>query len=196
MKLFKILLAMSLGTVSVCPARPTDSQAQALAREALEKKLKELQTSQPPPQTTPMVPVAPGIPATTGIPVTPGTPGTPPAPAMLPQAPESDKILKARQALHQKLGELGAPSMAEIAPPVAPSATAAGMPISHPKPMGPVTRKGVHIAQEFPPLPSPSSPITGDKAQRLAELLRRYQADEITPQQYHAERAKLVGGDQ
>lgn len=32
----------------------------------------------------------------------------------------------------------------------------------------------------------------GSKAGRLAELLRRYKADEITPQEYHMERAKIV----
>ena len=30
------------------------------------------------------------------------------------------------------------------------------------------------------------------RAQRLAELLRRYQADEITPLEYHTERAKII----
>jgi hypothetical protein len=30
------------------------------------------------------------------------------------------------------------------------------------------------------------------KEQKLADLLRRYQADEITPYQYHMERARIV----
>jgi hypothetical protein len=43
------------------------------------------------------------------------------------------------------------------------------------------------------PAPAPanvSAPPT--KEQRLADLLRRYQADEITPYQYHMERAKII----
>jgi hypothetical protein len=31
-----------------------------------------------------------------------------------------------------------------------------------------------------------------DKERKLADLLRRYQADEITPSQYHSERAKII----
>jgi hypothetical protein len=40
---------------------------------------------------------------------------------------------------------------------------------------------------EGPPLP-----ISADKQRRLGELLRRYQADQVTPAQYHAERAKIL----
>jgi hypothetical protein len=41
--------------------------------------------------------------------------------------------------------------------------------------------------------PSPAvAPAATGKEQRLADLLRRYQADEITPLQYHTERAKIV----
>ena len=36
------------------------------------------------------------------------------------------------------------------------------------------------------------APMLSDKEQRLAGLLRRYEADEITPMQYHAERAKIM----
>jgi hypothetical protein len=42
------------------------------------------------------------------------------------------------------------------------------------------------------PVTSVASSAAMDKHQRLAELLRRYQADEITPLQYHTERAKIV----
>jgi len=49
----------------------------------------------------------------------------------------------------------------------------------------------------FTPAPTfrpegPSLNISADKQQRLAELLRRYQADELTPAQYHQERAKIL----
>jgi len=39
---------------------------------------------------------------------------------------------------------------------------------------------------------APALPVSGDKAQKLAELLRLYQADQITPLQYHTARAKIV----
>jgi hypothetical protein len=42
------------------------------------------------------------------------------------------------------------------------------------------------------PIPPPASPPELTKEQKLADLLRRYEADEITPYQYHMERAKIV----
>jgi len=44
----------------------------------------------------------------------------------------------------------------------------------------------------FRPIEGPPPNISADKQQRLAELLRRYQADEINPAQYHEERAKIL----
>jgi archaellum component FlaD/FlaE len=40
---------------------------------------------------------------------------------------------------------------------------------------------------EAPPLP-----ISSDKEQRLQELLKKYKADQLTPEQYQAERAKIL----
>jgi len=45
----------------------------------------------------------------------------------------------------------------------------------------------------FQPIQSPALPISGDKQQRLADLLQKYRADQITPEQYHQERAKILG---
>ena len=47
---------------------------------------------------------------------------------------------------------------------------------------------------QFQPLEGPALPISAAKQQRLANLLARYQADEITPAQYHQERAKILAG--
>jgi hypothetical protein len=38
----------------------------------------------------------------------------------------------------------------------------------------------------------PLSPLTGTKTARLAELLIRYEADQITPKEYHTQRAAIV----
>jgi hypothetical protein len=45
----------------------------------------------------------------------------------------------------------------------------------------------------FPPLAGPALPISAAKQQQLDALLLRYKADQITPEQYHAERAKILG---
>jgi len=46
---------------------------------------------------------------------------------------------------------------------------------------------------EYPPLPPPPSPLNAAQQAQLAALLGKYQADEITPEQYQTERAKIVG---
>ena len=40
--------------------------------------------------------------------------------------------------------------------------------------------------------PAPTLPISGSKSERLASLLQQYKADEITPQQYHEARARIL----
>ena len=47
-------------------------------------------------------------------------------------------------------------------------------------------------AQSFAPMTAPAVPFSGDKQQRLNELLKQYQADQITPAQYHEQRAKII----
>ena len=44
----------------------------------------------------------------------------------------------------------------------------------------------------FPPLAAPPSAVSADKDQRLQELLRKYRADQITPEEYHQQRAKIL----
>jgi len=45
----------------------------------------------------------------------------------------------------------------------------------------------------FPALSGPDSGISAEKQQQLDQLLKKYKNDEITPEQYHAERAKVLG---
>jgi hypothetical protein len=47
-------------------------------------------------------------------------------------------------------------------------------------------------AKSFPPLAGPALPISVDKQQRLEGLLLRYKTDQITPEQYQAERARIL----
>jgi hypothetical protein len=44
----------------------------------------------------------------------------------------------------------------------------------------------------FQRLEGPPPPVSADKQQKLANLLRRYQADEVTPAEYQQERAKIL----
>ena len=45
---------------------------------------------------------------------------------------------------------------------------------------------------EFTPLQAPALPISATKEQRLQALLVQYKADQITPQQYHTQRAAIL----
>ena len=44
----------------------------------------------------------------------------------------------------------------------------------------------------LPPLSGPASSLSAAKQQKLDALLQQYRADQITPEQYHEERAKIL----
>jgi len=44
----------------------------------------------------------------------------------------------------------------------------------------------------FAPILAPPSNLPAAKEARLAELLKKYKADEVTPQEYQTERAKIL----
>ncbi len=54
------------------------------------------------------------------------------------------------------------------------------------------SKSKLKLVSAFQPLEAPPLPISNDKQQRLKELLRKYKADEISPEQYHLERAKIL----
>ena len=56
-------------------------------------------------------------------------------------------------------------------------------------PKKPASMKG---ALTFPPIQGPPPSISAEKQQKLAELLRKYRAEEITPEEYHLQRAKII----
>jgi len=47
-------------------------------------------------------------------------------------------------------------------------------------------------AESAAPLPRPESPLTPEQEARLSELLERYKADQIGPEEYHRERARIL----
>ena len=53
---------------------------------------------------------------------------------------------------------------------------------------------GNSVTSNFVPLEGPPLPISSEKHDRLNELLQRYKADQLTPEQYQAERAKILAG--
>jgi hypothetical protein len=49
-------------------------------------------------------------------------------------------------------------------------------------------------SHNLPPLPSPPLPLTPAQQEKLEKLLQLYRADQITPEEYHLQRAKILGG--
>jgi hypothetical protein len=58
------------------------------------------------------------------------------------------------------------------------------------------TQPVASVPPGYMPVPAPSTPpvipTAGSKEQRLAELLRLYKSDQITPTEYHEQRAKII----
>ena len=96
---------------------------------------------------------------------------------------DDQAIAKAREAMRQKMQQT------EPAPLTAESEKLPAAPRPQPH------TKADKMAS-FPALHGPPTGLSADKEQRLQTLLQKYKADEITPEQYHAERAKIIGDQQ
>jgi hypothetical protein len=166
--------------------RADDTPAQAAARAALNQKMQEMEGgSAAAPQTpaavelapAPVIPTTPPPAATVAVPAeAPAAPVV--APATTPAAPEpvvaqagdTEAQAKARAALNEKMSEIGLPA------PVAPAATS--VPVA--------------TAAGLKPITAPALPINMTKAGKLDWLLSLYKSDQITPEQYHAQRAAIL----
>ncbi len=58
----------------------------------------------------------------------------------------------------------------------------------------PTTDKPIIGNTEFAPIVAPVLPIAGDKQQKLLDLLAKYKADQISPEEYHRQRAAIISG--
>ena len=182
-----------------------DTESQIKAREALRKAMNQPPASPSAPAPARPAPalVAPAAPAAAPVAV--------PAPAAAPDAAYSGTVVmppradpavieKAREALRQKMQET--PAVEAPAKPAKPA-----KPAPAPKPEKPAKlarpekpEKSEVKAEPKPgkarpalqPLQGPPSSLPAGKEARLAELLKRYKADQITPQEYHTERAKIL----
>jgi hypothetical protein len=164
------------------PATPVvpqagDNAAQAEARAALAKTMADMGTPLNQTQTTtPVAPVA-------------AAPAPAPVPAVAPVAPvvtpvdttpvdpltgDSAAQAEARAALARKMTDLGTPMNQTAA------ATA------------PVVTKNGQVLPQPVPIVAPPLPISLAKEEKLKALLSRYMADQVTPEQYQAQRAAIL----
>jgi hypothetical protein len=217
-KCFLVVCAATYCTVAL-PLRAADTDTDNKLREALRQKMSDLQ-AQPTPQPAPVAKPLPA--ATQPIPTPPPAvvqpvPAPPPAaqppPAVAQPAPtvsppvDQKNIDKARETLHRQMAELEnqppaataatipSPKMADSQPgqePVkAKAQETAGKPEAQPK-SEKALNKPAKAASAFTPIQAPPPAVSADKQTRLAELLRKYKADQITPEEYHQQRAKIL----
>ncbi len=142
------------------------------------------------------VPVAQPPPATTQPAPAAAAQATPQSSLVLPTPVSPEGIEKAREALRQKMKELeGQQPATTTAPAPAPGVAVTKPAGATPQPMAskPEVKPAVEGAGKkppkgalsFSPIQGPPPSISADKQQRLAELLRKYKADEITAEEYH-----------
>jgi hypothetical protein len=145
------------------------------------------------PPVAPATPVAPAAPVVTA-PAAPAAPATPvysPVPAMTPAPPaESGPVYSTTPTTdspeNQKLRETLDKKMQE-------NEIASQQPT---KPGKPTTTKKSATPEmpimSLPQLSGPPSSLSPAKQQKLNELLQQYRADQLTPEQYHEQRAKVL----
>jgi hypothetical protein len=119
----------------------------------------------------------------------------------VPEAVENENTARARAALRQQMAilEFGpVPEAVENANTArARAAMRAEMALLQSTPALP-TRSGrstvstALIASTPLVMEVPPDPLSGSKAARMAELLQRYKADQITPKEYHTQRAAII----
>jgi hypothetical protein len=121
-------------------------------------------------------------PATEAPAATTPAPAATPAPTTAAPLPAGDTPAQsaARAAVLQKMQELGT---ASAPAPQAPASAPAAAPVP-----APVKVKG--LTPE--PMLAPALPINASKAQKLDWLLNLYKADQLSPQQYHEQRAAIL----
>jgi hypothetical protein len=217
MQTSKFLLVIGASIVLTAPhllAAKPETEAQARMREALRLKMEELNAQSAPATAAPVEATPTETPATGTtivVPVPVEQPVVQPveqpvvttAAPTVSAAPDADaaKAEQMRQALQQKMAELDSqtPTTQTLAPEVVPAAkpkkpakpavivekpAAPAAPVLDQAPANPV----------FSPTPieAPASPLPVTKQDRLADLLRRYKADQISAADYHSQRAAVI----
>ncbi|HLH55465.1 MAG TPA: hypothetical protein VKY92_17820 [Verrucomicrobiae bacterium] len=185
------------------PAQKADPEAIVKAREAVRQRIEESAATPPPVASTPATPTPAPAPAPASGPERVVTVPPTSAPAAAPvestqpaaaQASDSEAIAKARSALRQQMNENFEPGPKADNDSIAKAREAVRQRMDSITYADPTSRAGNKPGTNFPPLEGPPLPISSDKQQRLYELLQRYKADQVTPEQYQAERAKILAG--
>lgn len=192
-------LVPAIGVLAFCVSfgavRAQDNPAQAAAREALMKQMSEepAMAPKPPLAESPVVVKHKSKPAV----VHSSVPMPIVAPAAVTSAPSPAAEAAAREALMKRMSEVPAtapkPSLV-VAPAPAVKIVAPPTAISAPVPVMATheTKRAVVNSPVPVPIVAPALPISATKEQRLQGLLMLYKGDQITPEQYHTQRAAIL----
>jgi hypothetical protein len=201
-RLLSAAVIVTLGA-SAFSLRADDTPAQAAARAALMQDMNgtdNTETTNPPPM-APMTP-PPAIPATPPPPAEPVT-ATPPPPPMnmetnMQVATPAPAATVPATAPASSTGLVVPPVEQEVVPtnqvtqyPVNPAPANPPMVQTNMPPLNPVVTPNPAPDQ---PVTAPPVPISESQQQQLQALLQQYIANQITPAQYQAERAKILAG--
>lgn len=196
-KLYLVVCAAALGA-GVVTVRADDNPAQAAARAALEEKLRELNAQPASTNTQPAAPAtseqAPPVvvtPSGAAMQPTNPPPATSTMPATLPTAPAKPSPD------HGLFGPVPPPSGS--APPESMTAPTTGNPAPPPEMVQPEKGPTQNGNPSYPgkvlgfkPIQPPSLPISAQQQAELQTLLQKYEANQITPEEYQAERQKIL----
>lgn len=219
MKISKIVLACGISAICAgfSTVRAADSALDAQLREALHQRMNELDAQQPaaPEQPKPVKPVKPvkqkvvekpapvvkpapvatppKIEAKTPppVPVAPPPPAIVAAPAPVTTTTDDAQAEQLRQALRARMEEERAQPSTAVTPATTTTTVTQGSDLqpavstttvvpSNPAPKAPVA------------IEAPVSSLPASKEARLAQLLQQYKTDQISPEQYHVQRAKII----
>ena len=196
MQISKTFLVCGAALCLIAISAPAaDTEADARLREALRQKIAEMNAPQAAPTapaapTTPATPVTPPpvVPPVTPAPVAPPVAPAPvvtasvpaPAPNITATVEDDAQTARLREAVRARIAEENSKSAVTVPQTTITQGSDLNPAVSTVKVVAPTPTVA-------PPLPVPSS-----KEDRLAQLLRQYKADEITPEQYHQQRAKIL----
>jgi hypothetical protein len=114
------------------------------------------------------------------------------------QAQDNPAQAAARAALMKQMDQVQAPEPETPSPTPAPTmpktpAPVAPAPAAAPVMITPTPAPSATMTSASPvPIVAPAIPISATKEQRLQALLAKYKADQITPEQYHTQRAEIL----
>jgi hypothetical protein len=184
--------------VSANGLQPAVTNDAAAAQQALDAKMAELNTPPPPKIPADASPAEKALDAKMAELNAPVKSVQTSAPASVTPA-SSEEIEKAKASLEQKMSQLNqqspkpSPPAPVVAAPTPAKPAAPEIPPAAEKPLNPASVNYPGKTLGLKPIAAPPLPISADKQAQLQALDAKYMANQITPEEYHKQRAEILG---